>query len=62
MDELINLARQETLETLYLSVDRMNEHVARNEPEGVAAEQHLQKNLGRILEDLRNSEDLDEPC
>ena len=49
--------KKKTLETMYKSVERMNQHVVNNNSSGVIAEQYLQRNLRSNFCKLNNKED-----
>lgn len=56
MGELIDKAKKEFLESMYHSVERMNEHALQGNDEGVLAEQTLQTHLRKNFEDLQTRE------
>lgn len=56
-DSLIDHAKAETLEVMYQSVKRMNQHCIKGQNEGVQSEQHLQINLRSIFEALQKRQD-----
>lgn len=57
-ETVIDHAKEELLETMYRSVERMNEGIARGNKQVVLAEQILQEHLRRQFEDFeRRQED-----
>ena len=55
MDNIGQYAKEETLEAMYASVDRMNRHIAAGNMEGVLEEQELQQKLRKRMEALENA-------
>lgn len=50
--KLVGYAKAKTLDAMYQSVSRMNEHITNNNPEGVLAEQRLQVSLRANFEEF----------
>jgi hypothetical protein len=57
MGEAIDHAKKEFLGAMYRSVERMTEHMIRNNGAGVLSEQALQENLRKNFEDLQDREE-----
>ncbi len=53
MESVVDHAKQEILMAMYASVERMNEHILRDESDSVLSEQGLQVNLRGNFERLQ---------
>ena len=52
MGSLVDHVRAKLLHAMYRSVDRMNDHILRDNYGGVVSEQELQKNLRSNFEEM----------
>jgi hypothetical protein len=53
---VVDHVRQELLLAMYASVERMNDHMLRNETDSVLSEEALQVNLRSNFEELQREE------
>lgn len=52
MDSIVDHAKAETLQAMYRSLDRMNNHIVRGNLGAATSEKHLQMNLRSNFEEL----------
>ena len=58
-DGVVDYAKQETLLTMYKSLNRMNNHIVENNDAGVVSEQHLQQNLRSNFRELQSRQGIE---
>jgi len=54
----VDYAKQQSLLTMYASVERMNQHIIDGNTDGVTSEQHLQRNLRNNFRELQERQDI----